>query len=68
VGGRLDALAEDLPRIRRRWDVLNPPPTRRIPILIGGQGEQKTLRLVAQHADIWHATAQPGCTRSVRDC
>lgn len=55
VGGRLDALAEDLPRIRRRWDVLKPPPTRRIPILIGGQGEQKTLRLVAQHADIWHA-------------
>jgi len=54
VGTRLDALAEDLPRIRRRWDALNPPPTRRIPILIGGQGEQKTLRLVAEYADIWH--------------
>ena len=55
VGSRLDALGDDLTRIRRRWDVLNPAPTRRIPVLIGGQGEQKTLRLVARHADIWHA-------------
>lgn len=54
-GSRLTALAEGLGRIERRWDVLNPAPTRRIPVMIGGKGEQKTLRLVARHADIWHS-------------
>jgi probable F420-dependent oxidoreductase len=55
VGERLDALAESLPRIEARWAKLNPPPTRHIPVLIGGGGEKKTLRLVARHADIWHS-------------
>ena len=55
VGQRLDALARDLPIIEDRWAVLNPAPTRKIPVLIGGGGERKTLRIVAQHADIWHS-------------
>jgi probable F420-dependent oxidoreductase len=55
AGGRLDQLRQDLPRIEARWAKLNPPPTRKIPVLIGGGGEKKTLRMVAEHADIWHS-------------
>jgi probable F420-dependent oxidoreductase len=59
AGGRLDDLAEALPRVEDRLGRLNPAPTRRIPVLIGGGGERKTLRLVARHADIWHSFADP---------
>ncbi|MBC3762161.1 LLM class F420-dependent oxidoreductase [Quadrisphaera oryzae] len=55
AGGRLDALGEALPRIQSRFGKLNPAPTRHIPILIGGGGEKKTLRMVGQYADIWHS-------------
>ncbi len=59
AGSRLDQLAAGLDRVEARWQKLNPPPTRRIPVLIGGKGEQKTLRIVANHADIWHSFVAP---------
>ena len=56
VRDRLDALERALPRIERRLARVNPPPLREhIPILIGGGGVKRTLKLVARHADIWHA-------------
>lgn len=59
AGGRLDALGEALPRIESRLAKLNPAPTRKIPVLIGGGGEKKTLKMVAKHADIWHGFGDP---------
>jgi len=52
---RASQLESGLVRIERRLAVLNPPPVRKIPVLVAGAGERKTLALVAQHADIWNA-------------
>jgi len=55
MGGRIQAMGAAIPEIQRRLGVLNPPPVRPLPLLIAGTGERRTLKLVAQYADAWHA-------------
>jgi alkanesulfonate monooxygenase SsuD/methylene tetrahydromethanopterin reductase-like flavin-dependent oxidoreductase (luciferase family) len=54
VRERLLALEETVVSLRRFWSgEMQPPPTQspRVPILIAGSGEKRTLRQVAQYAD-----------------
>ncbi|HEU5434500.1 MAG TPA: LLM class F420-dependent oxidoreductase [Thermomicrobiales bacterium] len=60
AASRLRDLARDLPTIEARLAALNPPSLQQpLPLMIGGNGEKVTLRLVAQHATIWNGQGEP---------
>lgn len=70
---RFEMLEETLQIVQQMWSdddgayegkhyqlaetICQPQPIRRPPILIGGSGEKKTLRMVAQYADVWNASS-----------
>jgi len=53
VRTRLAALEPGVIRLKARIAKLNPPPLGSLPLMIGGEGERITLRVAAEHADIW---------------
>lgn len=70
LGDRFEMMEETLQICRQMWSaddgpyvgkhyrlaetICEPRPTRQPPVLIGGGGEKKTLRLAARYADVWN--------------
>ncbi|MCX5339143.1 LLM class F420-dependent oxidoreductase [Streptomyces atratus] len=67
LGARMDLFTEGVRRIEHRLEHLTPPPLRKIPLLIGGGGERRTLPVVARHAHIWHCGLEPETFRRKND-
>lgn len=72
---RITALGRAVPEIIERLATQQPPPLRRMPILIAGTGSQLTIPIVARHADAWHASfperpseLEPVVTRLREEC
>jgi probable F420-dependent oxidoreductase len=63
-GERLTTLREGVKRIKDRLLKLNPRPKGRLPMLIAGGGEQVTLRLVAEYADMSNTPGAPDVVRA----
>lgn len=60
AGERQRDLERAIGVIRSRWATVPPRPTHgTVPILVGGDGEKVTLRIVAQHADLWNGFGPP---------
>jgi probable F420-dependent oxidoreductase len=54
TASRLRDLQRDIPIMKSRLEKLNPPPIRKIPMMIASMGEKIGMRIVAEHADMWH--------------